>query len=66
MLSSVGVYLIATDNSLSLITGDRIASGALILILSGLITLTVAMLGVLGSLSMNRWLLTIVTPINLY
>lgn len=63
MVLSVGIYLSVTNHSLALITGDTNISGAVLLILSGGITLVVALLGVCGSLFPKKWLLILVRKI---
>lgn len=65
MVLSVGIYLSVTNHSLSLITGDRDISGAVVLMLSGGITLFVAILGVSGSLFPKKWILVLVRTLLL-
>lgn len=61
MLVGLSIYLLATQNDLTVITGNRIASGAVLILIAGLITSVISFIGVLGAVGMWSVLLIVVS-----
>lgn len=59
VLVGLSIYLLATQNDLTVITGNRIASGAVLILIAGLITSVISFIGVLGAVGMWSVLLIV-------
>ena len=57
---SVGIYLIAMKNNLAVVTGNSIFSGAVLLVVCGLVVVIISLIGVLGAAALSWLLLMIV------
>jgi hypothetical protein len=57
----LAIYLLATQNDLTFLTGSSIGSGAVLILIGGLITAVISFLGVLGAIGMWPVLLIIVS-----
>lgn len=60
-LIGLAIYLLATQNDLTFLTGSRVASGAVLILISGLVTAIISFIGVLGAIGMWPVLLIVVS-----
>lgn len=60
-LIGLSIYLLATQNDLSFITGSNIASGGALILIAGLITAIISLIGILGALGKWSALLIVVS-----
>ena len=61
-----GIYLIVAGSSLDFFTGNRVLSGAAIIIICGVVTAVVSGIGLLGACGLWRVLLGIVSETHVY
>ena len=59
-LVGLAIYLLASQNDLKFLTGSEIGSGAVLILIAGLITAAIAFVGVLGAIGMWPILLIVV------
>lgn len=57
----LAIYLLATQNDLTVLTGSRFASGGVLILIAGIITAVISFIGVLGAIGMWPVLLIIVS-----
>ena len=60
-LVGLAIYLLASQNDLRFLTGSNIASGAVLILIAGLITSVISFIGVLGAVGMWPVLLIVVS-----
>lgn len=58
-LIGLSIYLLATQNDLKFLTGSGIASGAVLILISGFITAVISFIGVVGAIGMRPALLIV-------
>ncbi len=58
---SIGVWAIVAESDFSFITGNAIVSGAAILIVAGIVTIIICVVGILGAIFKARPLLAVVS-----
>lgn len=54
----LGIYLLASSNSLEFVTGNSIASGSVLILIAGFVTMLIALIGILGAA--GRWTVLLV------
>ena len=64
-LIGLAIYLLATQNDLTVLTGNRFASGGVLILIAGLITTIISFVGVLGAIGMWPVLLIIVSSVEI-
>ena len=62
-LVGLAIYLLASQNDLRFLTGSEIGSGAVLILIAGLITAAIAFIGVLGAVGMWPILLIVVSVV---
>ena len=60
----VGAWGVAQNNAFNFITGNRIIGGAAVLIIAGIVTIIISVIGILGSAFKWRPLLVIVSTLQ--
>ena len=56
-----GSYLVHTGSNLDFFTGSRFFSGAVIIIVAGIITFLITIVGIVGAIMLNKFLLGLVS-----
>ncbi len=59
-LVGLSIYLLASQNDLAFLTGNRIASGGVLILIAGIITAVISLIGVVGAIGMWPVLLIVV------
>ena len=54
----LGIYLLASSNSLEFVTGNSIASGSVLILIAGFVTMLISLIGILGAA--GRWTVLLV------
>ena len=58
---ATGIYLLASQNNLDFLTGSEIASGGVLILIAGFITLVISLIGVVAAAGMWSALFIIVS-----
>ena len=61
-----GSYLVHTGSNLDFFTGSRYFSGAVIIIVAGIITFLITLVGIVGAIMLNKFLLGLVSALCAY
>ncbi len=58
---AIGIWAVVAESDFSFITGNEIASGAALLIVSGIVTIIICLVGIFGGIFKARPLLVVVS-----